>query len=127
MLQSDIPYDKLVSKLQPSPAKTPMSFSLRAITGLLQSICHIGQNTWIATEHRLKTALEAAHEMTITWITPLEVTPCLHVVMCGQNEITNPSFQEITTVTIALLTLILAFMDWHIAQENHGNHYYVAR
>ena len=67
---------------------------------------------------------------TLTWLTPLELAACAHVVnaamhwdlfTCSRESIhhkinaaTEPSAQEIATITLALLILSLSVADWHV-------------
>ena len=67
---------------------------------------------------------------TLTWLTPLELAACAHVVnaamhwdlfTCSRESIhhqinaaTEPSAQEIATITLALLILSLSGADWHV-------------
>ena len=66
----------------------------------------------------------------LTWLTPLELAACAHVVnaamhwdlfTCSRESIhhqinaaTEPSAPEIATITLALLILSLSVADWHV-------------
>ena len=58
-----------------------------------------------------------------TWFTPLELAACLHLANAYDLGVGNhfrvsavnaPSTQEIATIALALLILILSIIDWHV-------------
>ena len=75
-------------------------------------------------------SLEIAQDVALTWLTPLELAACFHLASacthqtvhtdrcepnhCWVRPSTRPSAQEMSAVAIALTTLLLAIMDWHV-------------
>jgi len=78
----------------------------------------------------LQSALELAQEVASAWLSPLELAACLHLASfdihlslhnvhcepdhCWCSALTGPSLHEMSTIAIALLTLLLALLDWHV-------------
>lgn len=78
----------------------------------------------------LQSALEHAQEVASAWLSPLELTACLHLASfdihlslhsfhcepdhCWCSALTGPSLHEASTIAIALFTLLLALLDWHV-------------
>ena len=79
----------------------------------------------------LQSTLEIAQKLVSTWPSPLELAACFHlasvpthqvgncICLCDQGGCwvrasTRPSIQDISTTALALCTLFLAFMDWHV-------------
>ena len=78
----------------------------------------------------LQSSLESAQEVVLTWLTPLELAACFHLASacihqdvhtyrCEPNHSrvspsTRPSVQEMSAAAVALVTLLLALMDWHV-------------
>ena len=107
------------SKAQQS--KTKQSKTLTLLARLLQSIRQMVELSMASCAIRL---------CTLTWLTPLELAACAHVVnaamhwdffTCSRESIhhqinaaTEPSAQEIETITLALLILSLSVADWHV-------------
>ena len=72
----------------------------------------------------------------LTWCTPLELAACLHLAEaymhrdlytydcesnhCRVSAVSAPSAQKIATIALALLTLILSIMDWHVPRGVPG-------
>ena len=98
---------------------------------LLQSIWQTGEyytetaiKLMILFRAMLQSSLEIAREVTLTWLTPLELAACLHLASacihqefhthrcepnhCWVRASTRPSVQEMSAVAIALATLLLA-------------------
>ncbi len=81
----------------------------------------------------LQGTLEIAQEVALTWFTPLELAACLHLartpihqdhcfLQCEQNGCwvsasPRPSIQDMSTTAIALFTLLLALMEWHVPRK----------
>lgn len=110
----------------------------------IQPVFRLTQHSWRVGRHAtksllkltivflamLQSALENAHEMTSAWLSPLELVACLHLttigihmhhpgVQCqpdhtGCSALTLPSLQEMATTAIALFSLMLALLDWHV-------------
>ena len=99
---------------------------------LLQSIWRMLQSIKLITPFlaMLQSTLEIAQEVALAWLSPLELAACLHLATadilrdlhqyhcepdrCWVSAVTKPSVQEMAAIAIALLTLILALMDWHV-------------
>ena len=78
----------------------------------------------------LQSALELAQEVTSAWLSPLELAACLHLASfdihrsvhsvhcepdhCWCTVLTGPSPHEMSTIAIALVSLLLALLDWHV-------------
>ena len=78
----------------------------------------------------IRQMVELSRLCTLTWLTPLELAACARVVnaamhwglfTCSRESIdhqinaaTEPSAQEIATITLALLILSLSGADWHV-------------
>ena len=78
----------------------------------------------------LQSALDNVHEMTSACISQLELVACLHLTTIGIHihhpgfqcqpdhtgcsASTLPSLQEMATTAIALFSLMLALLDWHV-------------
>ena len=72
----------------------------------------------------------------LTWCTPLELAACLHLAEaymhrdfptyhcesnhCGVSAVSAPSAQKIATIALALLTLFLSIIDWHVPRGVPG-------
>jgi hypothetical protein len=78
----------------------------------------------------LQSALERAQKVASAWLSPLELAACLHLASfdihlnlhsfhcepdhCWCSALTGPSLHEMATIGIALFTLLLALLDWHV-------------
>jgi len=78
----------------------------------------------------LQSALELAQEVASAWLSPLELAACLHLASfdihlslhsvhcepdhCWCSLSTEPSLHEMSTIAMALISLLLALLDWHV-------------
>jgi hypothetical protein len=78
----------------------------------------------------LQSALELAQEVASAWLSPLELAACLHLASfdihlslhsvhcepdhCWCSVLTEPSLHEMSTIAMALISLLLALLDWHV-------------
>ena len=78
----------------------------------------------------LQSSLEIVQEVALTWLTPLELAACFHLASacihqdvhtyrcepnhCWVRASTGPSVHEMSAAAVALATLLLALMDWHV-------------
>jgi len=78
----------------------------------------------------LQSALELAQEVASAWLSPLELAACLHLASfdihlslhsvhcepdyCWCSLSTEPSFHEMPPIAMALISLLLALLDWHV-------------
>ena len=57
--------------------------------------------------------LQSYLEIALTWLTPLEVAACFHLVNACIHQNVH-TVQEMSAVAVALATLLLALMNWHV-------------
>jgi len=78
----------------------------------------------------LQSALECAQEVASAWLSPLELTACLHLASfdihlglhsfhcepdhCWCWASTGSLLHEMATIAMALISLLLALLDWHV-------------
>ncbi len=85
--------------------------------GLLQNIGQIGRY-YAKIAMKLIMVSFAMLRDTFTWFTPLELATCLHLANhCRVSAVTRPSGQEIATIALALFTLSLSLLDWHVPRS----------
>ena len=112
---------------------------INSLARLLQSIWQIGQY-YIKIAMKLITQFLAMLQSTLgitqsvarAWLTHIELSACFHLANtdihqdlhnhcepthCLVMPLTNPSIQDMSIIAIALLTLWLAVMDWHVPRE----------
>ena len=117
--------------------RTTLLSKLKPVSRLTQRFWRMGRH---ATKSLLKltiiflamlqSAMENAHEMTSSWLSPLELVACLHLTTIGIHmhylgfqcqpdhtgcsALTLLSLHEMATTAIALFSLMLALLDWHV-------------
>ena len=124
----------------PSPSTALQISGASFIGRLLQSICRRCYLTIFLPVDRL---LQSIGQMLLYYakiamklMTPLELAACLHLAEaymhrdfptylceashCEISAVSAPSAQKIATIALALLTLILSIMDWHVPRGVPG-------
>ena len=96
------------------------------IARLLQSIAETAIKLITPVVAMLHRTLEIAKEVAPTWLTPLEVVACLHLASTDIHQDLRTyhceldragPMQQMSAIAIALLTLLLALVDWHVPRE----------